>query len=184
MAIRDPDNALRALHFEARDRFVMLSRAFEAATGLDLQVRSGLRSCAQQAELYGIGRTYNLSSKPVTYARGCRSWHVLGRAVDADPVSPATGKRIGDCATYRKAGEIWEHLGGIWGGRWAAFGPCGDSGHFEYHPGLTTEEVCPDPGRCDQIQRAIVTSDPWTWRAAVLGVATVGALLWIRTKLK
>jgi hypothetical protein len=178
MAVRDPGQKLGALHYQARESFEALARAFGQATGLDLQVRSALRSCAEQAELYGIGRTYNLHSPPVTYAEGCSSWHVAGRAVDADPVDPRTGKRVGDCAVYQRAGVLWEQMGGVWGGRWTKFGPCGDAGHFEWHPGLKIADVCPDPKQCAQVQASIVTESPAFWTWAVAGAAIVVGGVW------
>jgi hypothetical protein len=42
---------------------------------------------------------------------------------------------------YDELGDIGKSLGMRWGGDFA-WGR--DAGHFEYHPGLTIEEVCPD----------------------------------------
>jgi hypothetical protein len=94
--------------------------------GIEAKITSGLRSCAEQTLLHEKGIT------PVT---GCRSWHVQGRAVDL---------YIGswDPAAYAPLGARWEKMGGIWGGRW------GDAVHFEWHPGLSIDELCPLPGQC------------------------------------
>lgn len=173
MAVQDPGNRLPALDWQTRERFVELARAFERQTGLDLRVRSGLRSCADQRQLYGIGRTYNLGSPPVTYADGCRSWHVTGRAIDADPIDKS-GNSAAACHVYTQAGELWERLGGKWGGRFKGFGPCGDAGHFEWHPGLAIEDVCPSPAACETTVRAIATTAPSSWWQWGLGVVVVG----------
>lgn len=173
MAVRDPKNLLAGIDWRARERFHQLASSFAQRTGLDLQVRSARRTCAEQADLYGIGRTYHLGKPPVTYARGCSSWHVLGRAVDADPVD-AQGRVRGDCALYTLAGQLWEGMGGVWGGRFGGFGGCGDAGHFEWHPDVRLSELCPDPGACETVTQQIATVKPFGWSAAALSVAALG----------
>lgn len=180
MAVYDPKNHLAGVDWQMREAFAELANRFTTQTGMPLTVRSGARSCAQQNELYGIGRTYNLGSKPVTYARGCQSWHVLGRAIDADPADPSTGKPTSatqSCANATIAGQLWEQMGGVWGGRFGGFGSCGDQGHFEWHAGRKLVELCPDPDRCGEATLAIATmkpSVPWAWSLAggvlVLGI--------------
>lgn len=180
MAVIDLKNELAQLDWQTRDAFSELAKRFHKQTGMPLRVRSGRRSCQQQAELYGFGRTYNLDSKPVTYARGCQSWHVLGQAVDADPADPSTGKVTAatqSCTNATIAGQLWEQMGGTWGGRFGGFGSCGDQGHFEWHPGQKLSEVCPDPNRCEEAAFAIATERPaasWGWALAsgalVLGI--------------
>lgn len=156
----DPKGLLPGIDWRTRKAFEQLQLSFYGKTGYGLKVRSGRRTCAEQAEQYGIGRTYNLGSKVVTNARGCQSWHVLGRAVDADPVHLATGKVIADCGLATVAGQLWEAQGGVWGGRWGGFGPCGDSGHFEWHPGLSIAQVCPNPDACETVTGRIETREP------------------------
>lgn len=109
--------------------------------GMRPRVRSGKRSCAEQHALYAIGRMVNVDSPVVTYADGCRSWHVLGRAVDLD--------LDGGYDAYLKLGELWESRGGVWGGRFEGFGPGGDAGHFQWQGGHGLEELCPDPSQCE-----------------------------------
>lgn len=97
-------------------------------------VRSTRRTCAEQEQIFQSGPS-------ITGARGCRSWHVLGRAFDITlPGEPR--------ASYAVLGQEWERLGGHWGGR---FGNLDDVGHFEWHPGITTEEICPNPADCEAV---------------------------------
>lgn len=160
MAALDPANRLAGIDWRVRERFLGLTKAFTEATGLHLQVRSAKRSCAEQDDLYNYGRTHHTDKPPITYARGCQSWHVLGRAVDADVVD-GSGKLRGDCKLYTLAGELWEkRFGGVWGGRFGGFGECGDAGHFEWHPDVKLSELCPTPGACTSIVVATASPGP------------------------
>jgi len=176
VAVLDPKNLLVSVDWRVRERFQALAKAFEAQTGLRLQVRSARRSCAEQAEQYGIGRTYNLDKPVVTHARGCQSWHVLGRAIDADIVD-AAGKLKGDCKLYGIAGQIWEQqLQGIWGGRFGGFGECGDAGHFEWHPDVKLSELCPNPDACESAVLSVASVKPGAGLAGTLLAVSVLAL--------
>lgn len=134
--------------------------SFAEMFGYQPQVRSALRTCAQQNAIYAQGRT-----KPgpiVSGARGCMSWHVLGRAADLN---------LGEGTTredYEFLGEEWERMGGVWGGR---FSNIDDPGHYEWHPGVTIEEVCPNPDRC----REVVESE-FAPRSNVVAAVVVAAL--------
>jgi hypothetical protein len=97
-----------------------------ASEGSRVSITSSLRSCAEQQALHDKG---------ITPVSGCRSWHVHGRAVDLYAGS-------WEPAAYARLGEAWEKMGGIWGGRW------GDHVHFEWHPGMAIDELCPEPGEC------------------------------------
>jgi hypothetical protein len=175
-AVQDPKQLLPHVEWSTRRAFLQMAARFEAQTGYVLRVRSGRRTCQEQAEQYGIGRTYNLGSPTVTGARGCQSWHVLARAVDADPVHPATGKVVASCELASVAGGIWEQLGGVWGGRFGGFGGCGDQGHFEWHPGLSIGQFCPDWTACEAVSRSIQTRDPVSGTAWALGGFAVAFL--------
>lgn len=176
MPLLDPDRKLAGITWFTRLQVQKLARA---APGLLLRVRSARRTCREQTDLYSIGRSYNLAASPVTYADGCRSWHVSGRAVDLDVLDPVTQRPINSCVPYQQLGAIWEASGGVWGGRWKSFGPCGDQGHFEWHPGLTMDQVCPNPALCEQVSAQVdaQTIAPWhvrlPWLQAALG-ASVG----------
>jgi len=145
--VEDPKDLLSTVTPDTRANFITMARRFEQQTGLKLKVRSGRRTCAEQAQQWAIGRT--APGQKVTFAKGCMSWHVLGRAVDADPYDPDTGRVTGGCDVYTTAGELWEAMGGKWGGRFPGFGACGDAGHFQWHPGLSMETLCPDPDDCE-----------------------------------
>src|SRR5690606_12391214 len=106
------------------------------------------RTCEEQDAIYAQGRTS--SGTISTNARGCKSWHVLGRAVDADPFNPRTGEVfLGNSTEYRVLGVIWKKLGGVWGGD---FSGLYDPGHFEWHPDKSIEDVCPENMSCYQLK--------------------------------
>lgn len=129
-----------------------------AAQGVELRVRSTLRSCAEQHELYLIGRVPVVDTKKqVTKADGCISWHVLGRAVDFDVIDPATKKPTIHNEPYAILGTVAKDLGGKWGGDFKGFP---DIGHVEYHPGQTIEQACPDPAHCEEIQAKALAAPP------------------------
>jgi hypothetical protein len=181
VTLYDPNNLLPALEWQTRDRVKTLAARLASATGLHLTVRrlGGRRTCAEQNAIYAQGRTEG--GDIVTYASGCKSWHVLGRAVDVDPVDSAG--RMQPESAYRTAGQIWEAIGGKWGGNFPGFP---DIGHFEWHPGLTIEQACPSPSYCGAIEASIQTTMPFgratlvgmIWTSAALGVGYGGYKLW------
>ena len=182
MAVVDTARCLDALHWEARKAFLKLGKLFRAETGLDLRVRTqkgtpcigGRRTCATQNAIYAGGGG-------ATHAYGCQSWHVMGRAVDADPIVPSTGNQTGT-GPYAVAGAIWEQLGGKWGGNFPGFA---DIGHFEWHPGVPIEQACPVPAECEQTTLAIITKAPMSaWALGIGAFALVGAALWYRGRFK
>lgn len=120
-----------------QEALARLLRAWSNA-GIAVRIRSGKRTCAVQNGLYAIGRDGDTRT-PVTNARGCLSWHVLGRAVDVDPLAGGS---------YDAMAAIAEPLGWKWGGRFLV-GGTPDVGHFEWHPGMTIEQACPDPSACN-----------------------------------
>lgn len=143
----DPQGLLQGLEWATRRQFERFAKTLFKRTRLRLEVRSGRRTCAEQFRLYASGRT--APGAIVTYANGCMSWHTLGRAVDAYVITPE-GRRSTSQADYEAAGRLWESaFGGVWGGDFPGFGPGGDAGHFEYHPGLKIAEVCPSPADCE-----------------------------------
>lgn len=119
----EDEQRLSELHPDARTQFRALLRQFPKA-----HIRSGIRSEATQNALYAQGRTTD--GLVVTNARGCMSWHVQGRAVD---LSGLTVEELREVAVW------WKKRGGHWGGDFTGFF---DPGHFEWHPGLTIEDVC------------------------------------------
>lgn len=85
----------------------------EHAPGVRWRITSGKRTRSEQAALYR-----KLAPRGMAVAPPGRSKHELGRAVDI-VFSPA------DFAPM--AGEVWEELGGRWGGRFKKYDPV----HFE-----------------------------------------------------
>jgi hypothetical protein len=125
--------------------------------GIDAEVVSTRRSCAEQNDIYdhGAGVTTN--------ARGCQSWHVWGRAVDLLVHGPAEG--------YRELGDWWKAEGGVWGGDF----PIGDFGHFEWHPGVHISDICPTGAECPDPTMAWPEDRPFFARPVVMAV--IGAAL-------
>lgn len=119
---------------------------YAQSQGIDVMVTQTLRTCAEQNELYSQGRTQ--PGGVVTNAPGCRSWHTHGRALDL--LVRDNGKVVsnGLDARYAQLGEYARTLGFKWGGDF------GDYGHFEFHPGLTIEQVCPRPDECASVPSA------------------------------
>lgn len=156
----DTDSKLGRVTWQTRKAAIVLAAQFHAQTRMYLRVRSGRRTCAEQNAIYAKGRTTYLGSKPETYAQGCQSWHVLGRAIDFDVVRNPDGSDKTDlCETYALMGQMWEGLtGGTWGGRFRGFGPCGDAGHVENTKGVSHSALCPDPTACATID-ALVDAD-------------------------
>lgn len=128
------DTSLDVLNGEAHAAFLQLREA-ALAQGLDFTVRSTRRTCAQQAQLYAIGRSPGDTRAVVTHAKGCVSWHVSGRAID---VTMTQG-------SYDALGALAKSMGWKWGGDFPGFP---DVGHIEWHPGLTIADVCPNPDHC------------------------------------
>lgn len=118
-------------------------RFLEAASenGIEVKVVSTLRSCSEQNDIYAQGRTK--PGRVVSNAPGCRSWHVFGRALDVLIANSDGTLQMDADPRYEVLGSIAEDMGFVWGGRW------GDSGHFEYHPGIRIEDLCPDPRDCE-----------------------------------
>ena len=121
---------------------VRLMAAELKAQGINVVVapKGGLRTFAEQDELYAQGRT-----KPgniVTHVRGGESYHNYGLAVDIVPTN-AQGK-----PTWQASREVWEAIGragerqGLeWGGRWTGFS---DVPHFQFAgPTKAAKELLP-----------------------------------------
>lgn len=163
-----------SLTADTQDAYADLKR-FAKNVGLPFELRSARRTCQQQDGLYAIGREF--PGEIVTNARGCKSWHVLGRAFDITiPGAPRSD--------YRTLGEYWESLGGHWGGRFTGLD---DPGHFEWHPGLTIEDVCPNPSACETtVERHLAESAawaaarvPWGEVLAVAGISAAAMIWWM-----
>jgi peptidoglycan L-alanyl-D-glutamate endopeptidase CwlK len=98
------------------------------AQGINVRVISGLRTYAEQDELYAQGR-----SKPgqkVTKAKGGYSWHNFGLAFDIGIFSKDGKTYYGESNSYKEMGKIGKELGLEWGGDWDFV----DEPHFQYNP--------------------------------------------------
>ncbi len=93
------------------------------AEGWRFKVTSGNRTQAEQDSLYAQGRT-----KPgpiVTWTRHSR--HIGGRAFDLTLFTHDGTQPVWESPAYKRAGEIGQQLGLVWGGRWKT----PDEPHFE-----------------------------------------------------
>jgi len=132
---------------------------FARSQGLNPVIQSTSRSCAEQNALFAQGPT-------VTKVPGCRSWHVMGRAVDIHIGSE-------NCADYIPLANFWKRMGGRWGGDFPGFPDCV---HFELpHSDKTLAELCPDPspGNCERA----VAGQPRAMFASAQTLGVFGAAL-------
>lgn len=145
---------LSLLTLDTREAYARL-RGWSDATGngRGFKVTSTRRSCSEQNAIYDEG--------VATKAQGCKSWHVHGRAFDIQ-ISPSA-----TCEAYLELGRQWERMGGVWGGRWS------DCVHFEWHPGLTSTDVCPDQSACPAAERSGIALAKFS-EVAMFGLATFG----------
>ena len=102
--------------------FYMIARLVCEAQeqGIRVICTSFIRTTAEQRDLFERGKSRCDGTKKV-------SKHQLGTAADLALVK---NERLiwDDAPEYGILGEIWEDLGGIWGGRWKTFR---DIFHFE-----------------------------------------------------
>jgi len=117
------------------EQFIELAKA----RNIDIKVVSTLRTCDEQNAIYAQGRS--TPGSIISGASGCRSWHTWGRAFDILIRDPDGLVTDGSDHRYDELGDIGKSLGMIWGGN---FSWGRDAGHFEYHPGMTIDDVCPD----------------------------------------
>ncbi len=158
-----PTGTLADVVPEARPHFEELIDLADSL-GLSPRVVSVGRTCAEQDEKVRAG---------VSHAPGCRSWHVLGRAIDI-MLTPHT------CEAHAALGAAWEEMGGIWGGRFPGFGPCGDMGHYQWSETSVPVAECPDPADCEATRLSYLTAEFQSGRASILGKlgwAVIGAAL-------
>jgi peptidoglycan L-alanyl-D-glutamate endopeptidase CwlK len=102
--------------------------------GIVLRITSAYRSMSEQADLYAQGRTR--PGNIVTNAPPGRSWHNWRRAFDV--VEIKNGIALWENPRWNRIGFLGKQLGLEWGGDWTSFQ---DRPHFEYHPGLTLDDM-------------------------------------------
>lgn len=99
-----------------------------AANDIDIRIISGLRSYAEQDELYSRGRTK--LGPIVTNARGGYSNHNFGIAFDVGVFEGS--QYLGESPKYKAVGALGMELGLEWGGSWKTIV---DQPHFQLRPG-------------------------------------------------
>jgi hypothetical protein len=135
---------LDTLTEDTRTKALELLARFREA-GIDHVVVSTRRTCAEQNSLHAKG---------ISPVRGCRSWHTHGRALDVMPLRDGKLVTAGGDELYLRMAVIARGVG---------FKPgldFQDPVHFEYHPGLTISQVCPDPDACSAEPAALLSDDP------------------------
>jgi LAS superfamily LD-carboxypeptidase LdcB len=103
--------SIRTLDERVAPLFQAFIQALERA-GIRVTVTSARRSTDEQAKLYA---DYKAGRSKYPAAAPGHSTHALGLAVDLHLDPPV----------YQAVGEVWEALGGTWGGRF------GDEIHFD-----------------------------------------------------
>lgn len=136
---------LDTLTDDTRELAVKLLQRFRDE-GIDHVVVSTRRTCAEQNRLHERG---------ITPVRGCRSWHVHGRALDVMALRDGKLLTRGDEPEYARMADIARQVG---------FKPgrdFNDPVHFEYHPGQTIQQACPDPDACLDVEPVgLLPDDP------------------------
>ena len=128
------DNRLATTHPRAKAKFIELIVKADQELGKKLRVTSGLRTIAEQNELYAQGRT-----KPgsiVTNAKGGQSYHNFGLAIDVVEIKGP--QALWSNPDWNKIGTFGKKLGLEWGGDWTSIK---DKPHFQMSFGKTTGQL-------------------------------------------
>jgi len=156
--------------------FNQLKINVKSEIGIDLEIVEGRRSPERQQELFEQGRT--TPGNIVTNAKAWESWHQYGLAFDVAPVDPTTGR----WPWWEAPNQIWSQIGFIgqnlgltWG---ASFG---DRPHFEYHPGLTLNEVKRFFLETGEVLVSKTIGSPWN---LILGFALIAFVIFAQRELK
>jgi peptidoglycan L-alanyl-D-glutamate endopeptidase CwlK len=104
-----------------------------AVAGIEIKLISGLRTYAEQDELYAQGRTK--PGKIVTNAKGGHSNHNFGIAFDIGVFE--NGNYLDESPAYKGVGAIGVGLGLEWGGNWKTIE---DQPHFQLRPKWAANE--------------------------------------------
>jgi peptidoglycan L-alanyl-D-glutamate endopeptidase CwlK len=131
-----------------------------AAKGLIVEVVQGMRTFAEQDELYAKGRTK--PGEVVTQARGGESNHNYGLAVDLCPFTNDKPDWNAPVSAWAAIGAAAEKHGLEWGGQWKKFI---DKPHVQL-PAMTVKECarCHADGGMDAV---------WTTASQRIGWADV-----------
>ena len=99
--------------------------------GIKVRVTQGLRTYAQQNDLYSKGRddkgNVTDQSKVVTNAKGGDSFHNFGLAIDVVEIN--NGKALWSNKNWNLIGKVGKECGFEWGGDWSSFV---DKPHFQH----------------------------------------------------
>ena len=119
-------------HTQKRIRFIQLFALLtQKATleGIEFIIWTFYRSHTEQNLLYQRGRTEE--GKIITNCDGYAKQSMHQKWLAIDVLIIKDGAAVWDYVPeYDRLGEIWEALGGVWGGRFKS--PSGDVYHFEY----------------------------------------------------
>jgi peptidoglycan L-alanyl-D-glutamate endopeptidase CwlK len=103
--------------------------------GIEVMIYCTYRDNESQAALYATGRTK--PGKVVTNAKAGESYHNYRCAFDFVPM--VHGKPAwNDNALYTQCGQIAEHVGLEWAGRWKSFK---ETAHCQYTGGLSIADL-------------------------------------------
>ncbi len=105
-----------------------------AALGITIKVISGLRTYAEQNDLYAQGRSR--PGRVVTNARGGYSNHNFGIAFDIGIFDGAT--YVDESPRYKAIGALGVELGLEWGGNWKTIK---DEPHFQLRPAWAKDKA-------------------------------------------
>lgn len=128
------DQRIATAHPRAKAKFIELIVKADQELGKKLRVTSGLRTIAEQNELYAQGRT-----KPgpvVTNAKGGSSYHNFGLAIDVVEING--GQALWNNPDWNKIGSFGKKLGLEWGGDWTSIK---DKPHFQMSFGKSTGQL-------------------------------------------
>jgi hypothetical protein len=149
------------------ERRVRKLLAYAERNGIPIEfVDHTYRTCAEQDALADAG---------TSPARGCRSWHTWGRAVDLYlPGWQGCGEGSVCEELYEILADYWKSMGGKWGGDFSYR----DMVHFEWHPDMeSVSELCPHSGAACGFP-PWPDDRPWYVRGQVpigIGMAALGA---------
>jgi peptidoglycan LD-endopeptidase CwlK len=130
------ESKLTGVHPTVREKAIELVKRAHAK-GINVLITQGLRTIAEQNELYAQGRTK--PGKIVTNAKGGYSYHNFGLAFDI-VIQNAEGSlcwNTGD-KRWQTVGALGKSLGLEWGGEWRKFP---DYPHFQLTFGLTLADL-------------------------------------------
>ncbi len=127
------ENRLKKIHPELASRIRAVVAAL-APAGINIEVVQGLRTIAEQNELYKQGRTKK--GPVVTNAKGGQSNHNYGLAVDVVPFVNGQPQWNAPNSVWMAIGHEGNKLGLEWGGSWKKFI---DKPHLQL-PGLSIKQ--------------------------------------------